>query len=220
VIFTYLDAVELTTCRQINHSWKFLSDESSHWEFLCQILWNDKQNIPIHPWVLVEEIYDDSEEIARNKMELVMLQMLYVGSMTSPSDDDILARLLFIRKQSARREAAPIVNVLREEQIQLENQLVETDDIDERSVLVFTIIANMNTPLKVSNEDLNAFIADDRLLTWRESYIASLIDSTRCCLTFGVRTKHLLLYSSTHVFITMYLGDSSHWRIPGLFSNH
>lgn len=184
--FSYLDAATLTLVRLVSSRWCKTSDESDAWRLLCAELWEDKQFHPLEQWVRLPPEPEDPDQTTRNQIELVLLQMLYTGVDVSPDVSENLANLLVARLMTEKRRTAPISRVLVERKIALEEELLRCEDEQRRAWLTAEISRNIRSPISVSCEDLQEFRSQGLLLTWRESFIASVVDSSRCCLTYGV----------------------------------
>ena len=193
---SFLDAATLTLLRLVSHRWRVFADESEAWRSLCAELWEDKQFHPLEQWVRVPQEPEDSDQATRNQIELVLLQMLYTGLDVSSSVSENLSNLLVTRLMTERRRAAPISRVLRERQIALEEELLRCQDVQRRVRLTAEVSRNIRSPIIVSSDDLRAFHSEGLLLSWRESFIASVIDSSRCCLTYGVTRRIQLTLQS------------------------
>ena len=186
---SFLDAITLTLIRLVSHRWCVFADESEAWRFLCAELWEDKQFHPLEQWVRVPAEPEDADQATRNQIEMILLQMLYKGLDVSASLSENLSNLLLTRLMTEKRKAAPISRVLRERQIALEEELLRCQDDQIRERLTTAISKNIGSPIVVSSEDIRWFQSMGLLLTWRESFIASVIDSSRCCLTYGVSVE-------------------------------
>ena len=186
--FSYLNADELTLIRVVCSYFKDLADDSIIWPELCRDLWSTKQNHPYEQWIRINSQPFDELEMIRHQIETIFLYLLLEGRASmSEFPYESLVCLKFIRLMSKKREAAPISHYLREEQILLENQLLELSAEDPNiETTRQRIILNIQTPVNITTSAMQTFRDEGTLLTWRESYIASVIDSTRCCLTYPV----------------------------------
>lgn len=203
--FTYLDALDLTHLRVVCSYFKEQADESMIWSELCRALWGNKQNHPWEQWVRVSSESVDEEEMIRHQIETILLYLLLEGrAVMSQSLYDSLVCLKFIRIMSKKREAAPICHYVREEQIRLEHQLLNDLKDTERDSIRQQIIGNIETPVNITSTIIQQLREENRLLTWRESYIASVVDSTRCCLSYAV--------SDIICFTSKFFYDSSYSR--------
>ena len=191
-IFDFLDPVSFVTLRAVHRNWFAMTNDSPSWKNFCEHLWRGKQNHPAERWVRVSTPEPD-EDVDRNRIELIGLYTLLISDAIPPDLEACLHSLQFIRLSTRRREAAPISTVLREEQISLESQYASCESEAERISLSEQIIRNINSPQIVTPLDLQLYEEQGKLLTWRESYIASIIDSLRCSISYKVKficTQH------------------------------
>ena len=189
-IFGFLDAVSLTRCREVNALWKICSDGAVVWENLCAELWKDKQNHPLELWVklqtsVVEQV--DEDESCRNALEYLHLQLLLTDY--DHSNRTALSCLAFVRLSCTKRRAAPLRHVHREEQIRLEKELRDCTCLSTRQSLIHRIEQNIKSSAGGIDENCELFKKSGRLLSWRESYIASIQDSTRCSISHSVSIR-------------------------------
>ena len=183
-VFGFLDAPSLTSARATQRLWTEPADGSPAWPLLCWELWREKQNVPREQWV---RTFSEAspEDTARHQIEFLLL-ILQMSSASMPEVEHMLTVLKFLRVSTKRRQAAPVSVVLREEQIGLENELAGCEDEVRRERLLETIVANMRSPVAVDEAVLDRFRSEGRLLSWRESFIASMFDSSRCCIHYKV----------------------------------
>ena len=200
-VFSFGDARCLSSARGVCRRWGRLADESSSWSRLCARLWSDKQNHPHEQWVRLPRPKVDADDLIRDELEVLLLLQMFSGGKLRTSSALAMDLLNFIRVMTSHRKAAPISHVLREQQIETENRLREISltpasslRSSEFSQLVQTIVSNIRTPREVSAEDRARFEEEGRLLTWRQSYLASLEDSRRTCITYEVRLTLLPAY--------------------------
>ena len=185
LIFGYLDSLSLTSVRAVQKDWTELADDSLAWPGLCRDLWLDKQNVSLEQWVRCPSEVS-AEDTARYQIEYLLLSLQLSSADDSAEVERVLQLLKFLRLSTRRREAAPVIVVLREEQIRLENEYAGCRDEGRRRSLLDRILTNMRSPVVVDEAVLERFRAAGRLLTWRESFIASIVDSSRCCITYEV----------------------------------
>ena len=186
-IFEFLDPVSYITLRAVHRSWFAMKNDSPSWKTFCEDLWRNKQNHPVERWVRVSPTPDSEEDIARNRIETLSLYLLLLSDPLPYDLERCVNSLQFIRLAARSREAAPISTLLREEQISLESQLTFCESDAERLSLSEQILKNINTPQIVTSLHLQFFEEQGKLLSWRESYIASIIDSFRCSITYNVK---------------------------------
>ena len=186
--FSYLKPYELTQIRVVCSYFKDLADDSTIWPELCKDLWSTKQNHPYEQWIRLDSPPIDELEMVRHQIETIFLYLLLEGRESlSEFPYESLVCLKFIRLMSKKREAAPISHYLREEQIALEEQLLQLSANDPGvESMRQRVINNIQSPVHITSLVMQKFRDEGMLLSWRESYIASVIDSTRCCLTYPV----------------------------------
>lgn len=189
-IFTYMDVKDLITSRLVCRAWMVSSDVNERWKDHCRALWGDKQNHPLERWARIPRDSLSVDDITRLQVEFLLLHQLQRGEETSVEDPrftDLYTCLNFIAFMSPHRAAAPVSHILRNQQIQLENDLQACADKSEQDRLTEQIITNINSPIEVEATVLKDL--DDRglLLSWRESYVASVVDSLRCRMTYEVK---------------------------------
>ena len=183
----FLDASTLTRCRELNSQWKITSEGSEVWKNLCACIWRDKQNHPLEPWVKFnapEPEEFDENETSRDALEFLHLLLLF--SDNHPDNPAMLTYLAFIRLSCTKRCAAPLRHVIREEQISLENELRACTNESIRERLLHQILQNIPSPIGDIRSISEELRESGRLLSWRESYIASILDSTRCSVSHPV----------------------------------
>ena len=192
-IFSFLDALSLTMARGINKNSRRLADESPSWSLLCMQLWQGKQFHPWERWVCIQPENPDEGEIVRGKVELLAILLLYQGAHPEKELELIHHHARLIALFSRKRRAAPVSRILREQQIILENRLYDEDaepaDLvvsSMNSAVADQVVKNITSEFILTKEILEDFRRRGELLSWRESYIASIIDSTRCCPTYSV----------------------------------
>lgn len=198
-VFSYGDATSLIAARGACRVWRGLADESPAWRWLCAELWHDKQNHPVEQWVRLPVPLPDPEDAVRDQVELLLLLQLFTGGTLRNSSALAMDMLNLTRIVDVDRKAAPISHVLREQQIELENQLRRLRPVSqapsssqrdlEYSKLSKSIITNISSPLVVAVEDRERFQSEGRLLSWHESYLASMEDSRRTCITYEVALR-------------------------------
>lgn len=196
-IFSFLDALSLTAARGINKNCRRLADNCPAWSLLCRQLWEGKQFHPWEPWVRIHPEEPEEGEIVRDKVQLLALLLLFEGAHPEQELELMYHEVRLIALFSRKRRAAPISRVLREEQIRLENSLYDEDaepaDLVVPSIhtaLANQVVKNLSSELVLTDEIFEEFRRRGDLLSWRESFIASVIDSTRCCPTHSVRYFH------------------------------
>ena len=186
-VFSYLDALTLTKVRLVSDEWKILSDSSPVWSSLCQTLWETKQNHPYERWVRVEVESDSQDEIFRHQLEFLLLRLLMEGGCHSQEIDTMLVLLKFIRISSKKMQATPISHWVRAQQIQLETELLKASQtLEGTRRLKERISANIRQPARATEFQLSSLKEKGLLLSWRDSYIASFIDSSRTRITHEV----------------------------------
>ena len=184
-VLGHLDALALTSARAVQRSWTEPADECAAWPGLCEELWRDKQNMPLEQWVRcpAEASEDDT---ARHQIEFLLLTLQLSSAETAVELERALVLLKFLRLSTKRRQAAPVSVFLREEQIHLENEYAECRDEARRRSLLESIVTNMRTPVEVDESMLGRLRGEGRLLSWRESFVASMLDCSRSCITYEV----------------------------------
>ena len=186
-ILSYLDALALTQTRLVSAKWKELADSSSAWPLLCKKFWETKQNHPYERWVAVEEEEDSVEEVVRDQIEFLLLQSLMTGGGHSQETDASLILLKFIRLSSKKMAATPLSYWVRSQQIRLEHDLLSVSKTqEEKSRIRDEIVKNMQSSVQVNEPALDELQRKGVLLSWRESYIASVEDSSRTRITYEV----------------------------------
>ena len=182
-----LDAVSLTQARGVSSLWRSCSDDSASWESLCADLWRGKQNHPLEPWARLSPTGDEGQredQRARDGIELIHLLLLFGDS--GRGSPTALSYLAFLRLSSPDRVAAPLRHVIREEHISLENELRLCASESRKEVLLQQVLNNLGSSIGDLKEYKETFRRAGRLLSWRESYIASVTDSTRCSISHSV----------------------------------
>lgn len=179
--------------RGINKYCRNLADDSPSWSLLCKQLWEGKQFHPWEPWVRMHPEEPEESDLIRDQVELLSLLLLFEGAHPVQELELINHQVRLISLFSKRRQAAPISRVIREEQIFLENGLYDLNAEpahlvvpSAHALLADEIVANISHEVVITDELLCEFKQRGCLLSWRESYIASIIDSTRCCPTYSV----------------------------------
>lgn len=183
-IFGFMSAEVLTKSRQVCHAWQHLADSSDTWQGLCSELWRNKDNHPVEPWVRVDPEEDCAEDLIRDRIEYLVLMMNVYGIGQRNNNDTLLKVVAYINLCSPKKVAAPISHDIRYQQIFLENLYMAYESEVGREKLSETIVKNQKTPVVITDIDLDRYRSQGRLLSWRQSYIASVMDSTRCRLTY------------------------------------
>ena len=183
-IFKFMSAAVLTKSRQVCHIWRDISDNSESWKELCSGLWQDKDNHPLEPWVRVDPEDDCVDDVVRDRIEYLVLMMNVYGVGQRNNNNTLLKVVSYINFCSPKKVAAPISHHIRYQQIFLENLYMSYESDIGRERLAETIVRNQKTPVRITDVDLERYRAQGRLLSWRQSYIASVVDSTRCRLTY------------------------------------
>ena len=182
--FQFMSAETLTKSRQVCQTWRRLADSSDSWQNLCSKLWVDKDNHPLEQWVKVDAEDDSVEDTIRDRIEYLVLMMNVFEIGERRKNETVLNVIAYINLCGTKKHAAPISHHMRYQQIFLENLYLAYDSETGRSKLAETIVSNQRTPIQVTDSDLERYRVQGRLLDWRQSYIASVIDSTRCRLTY------------------------------------
>ena len=186
-IFSFLDVLSLTRARLVCRTWQSPADNSTEWNHHCEVLWSNKQNHPHQLWVKLPIEPASPKDLVRLQMEFLLLQqMKLAGDSFDPYLRDIAVTLGVLRMNSRQRAAAPVSHVIRGRQIQLENKLRECMDEKGSDDISAQVSANIATKVTVDDDLLKEFKDEGTLLTWRESYIASIVDSTRTCINYEV----------------------------------
>ena len=225
-IFSHLDALSLTQARLVCEEWKSLSDSSSAWSLLCKAFWETKQNHPFERWVRVEEEEDSQDEIFRHQLEFLLLQALMEGQCHSQEIDAMLILLKFLRISSKKMRATPVSHWVRAQQIQLETELHSCSrTLEEMDLLKLRISANINRPATANEFQLKTLTEKGLLLSWRDSYIASIIDSSRSRITYEVMFEIFVRIKITEMspgasFARRLVGDFIPVRTTKYYSFH
>ena len=179
--------------RGINKNCRRLADECPSWYLLCSQLWEGKQFHPLEPWVRTLPEEPEDSEVIRDRVQLLALLLLFEGAHPEQELELMHHEVRLIALFSRKRRAAPISRILREEQIFLENGLYD-EDAQPTDLIVPSchaaaaehVVKNLSSELVLTDEIFEEFRRRGDLLSWRESFIASVIDSTRCCPTYSV----------------------------------
>lgn len=214
---TFLEVQDLMNLSRVSTEWAAAANSCEQWKLHCENLWHNKVNHPFVPWVRVDHdpIEDETEKDHIRAQITFLCTLLLEGDsrnlfQDTPRSMAIDESVKLLKTLEARhlcllpQKAAPITSAIRYEQIELENVLYAMDptaDPASYETLKDVIVTNMATPVVVDDKALQSFRSEGRLLTWRQSYLASIADSFRCRL--GYREYRLqgeiltLLYNTT-----------------------
>lgn len=199
-IFSYLTPKELCVLCRVSSLWNCVANSIEQWEDHCKGLWKNKQNYPMEPWVLLQEVPQEDDDFVRSQIQYIarlLLQSHVMRRNPFPRDATMSLKevaevdriVQVIKAKNAPQRAAPITFAIRHEQIQLENLLAGMDaalDPEGYVTLKEIIVTNMSSPVRVTAVIKHQFAVDGRLLDWKGSYLASLRDSFRCWPSYEV----------------------------------
>lgn len=222
-IMHYLDLDSLLITQYVSKEWKNESDCSPNWRYYCEKLWMNKQNHPLERWVRITPPVR-AFDLTLDQVELLALLLLHskqepptVSVLDADHErlQDLTKCVLIVRTMSQKREAAPISHYIRERQIFNEydtyahrGELYAHDcaSLEIRTKLPFTVSAPLHRfVIRNKGQELREW----DLLSWKHSFIASIIDSRRCCITYEVsrcRYPCTLFYNCYRSYVSKEIG--------------
>ena len=187
----------------MSRAWRDTSDRSEAWRECCRSLWITKQNHPLDRWITLppdhheeNESYYTQYQSELDNIEILLLYMLSPDQLPSPNDvttmkySSYLDALSLARRINQPREAAPLSHYIRERQIQKEREyftLSEEEGMEvEMEKMRIDILNNLQQSMSSEwfQDRYRAYEGSDLVLSWRESFIASMVDSKRCRITY------------------------------------
>lgn len=181
-IIAFVDAATLVSIRHVSKEWCILSDCCPVWKKHFKLLIQGKQNLQLEPWVRVSTEVESEDDKARAQIEMLLLVFLQQGNVQSYGYE-ALKLVQLVDLLSAQCAAAPLTNAVRFDQIEKEEELDELPRDQESGTKA--ALHNIETPVAVTEELLGRFRKEGRLLDWRETYAACVMNSRRTRITYG-----------------------------------